>query len=404
MTFTAAPLTSGLDTPLLSRRPAFGGIAVGCAGVMMLGLQPLLLGALIEEHRLSIAQLGQAATMEQLLLGLVSAVLGGLAPRRHLRVAAGLGCLLLIAGNVASLYASDFYVVLSRAVCGAGGGVLVWIAGIIIAFSYNPARLSGIYVGAQAVSQFLLAAILPGTAMRSWGANGGFAALGIVTLLALVATVGLPAQVGGVKSARTAGPVNAAALFGLAAGFLFMAAVVGLYVFIEPLAAVAGVSSSLAEYATAANLAAQIGGAALCVIFSRQIVPHVEAALMASIGLFVLALALVSVHLGGAMFMAGVALHGSVWTIGLSLFTPFLILVDPTRRGAVLLSGMLLLGGSAGPLLTGWFATDTRLTPVLWTTAVLTVGWMIAMLAARMLRQRSGVATAGGQESPGGAA
>jgi len=66
-------------------------------------------------------------------------------------------------------------------------------------------------------------------------------------------------------------------------------------------------------------------------------------------------------------------LHGFVWSVGLSFFVPLLIRADPTRRGAMLLSGAQMLGGSAGPIITGWFATETYLTPVLISTALLTL-------------------------------
>jgi hypothetical protein len=45
----------------------------------MLGLQPLLLGALLDEHRISVSQLTQAATMEQLMIGIVAGALGACA-------------------------------------------------------------------------------------------------------------------------------------------------------------------------------------------------------------------------------------------------------------------------------------------------------------------------------------
>jgi hypothetical protein len=64
-------------------------------------------------------------------------------------------------------------------------------------------------------------------------------------------------------------------------------------------------------------------------------------------------------------------LHGFVWSIGLSFYVPLLVRADPTRRGAMLLPGAQMLGGSAGPIITGWFATETYLTPVLISTALL---------------------------------
>ena len=48
-------------------------LLVGVCGVMIAGLQPLLLGTLAQEGRISAAQLGHAATAELLLMGTASA-------------------------------------------------------------------------------------------------------------------------------------------------------------------------------------------------------------------------------------------------------------------------------------------------------------------------------------------
>src|ERR1700691_2998385 len=112
---------------IVSVRSAAAGIALGCLGVLMLGLQPLLLGALLDEHRISVAQLTQAATMEQLLIGLVSGALGGLAPRRRLRLIGILACAVFAGANAACLWARGSEVVLDRALCGLRGGAPLWI-------------------------------------------------------------------------------------------------------------------------------------------------------------------------------------------------------------------------------------------------------------------------------------
>ncbi len=67
----------------MSSAAAGTGITLGCVAVLMIGLQPLLLDALLEEHRISVAQLSQSATFELLALGVVASALGALAPRRR---------------------------------------------------------------------------------------------------------------------------------------------------------------------------------------------------------------------------------------------------------------------------------------------------------------------------------
>lgn len=324
----------------MSVRSAAAGIGLGCVGVLMLGLQPLLLGALLDEHRISVAQLTQAATLEQLMIGVVSGALGGLAPRRRLRLIAAIACLVLAGANAACLPARGTDVVLLRAICGVGGGALLWIAGAIVAFSQAPARLAGLFVGSQSISQFGLAALLPITLMPLFGSNGGFLAIAALAFACLALCPFVPSSIRGiVRETATLGRVNVAAVAGLAASFLFMAAIVGFFVFLEPLAAVNRVPTSLAPYAVAENLGAQILGAGLCVLFAARLAAAAARVLSLSAALFVLAMAVMWMQSGTGPFLLAVFIDGFVWTVGLTLFTPLLIQVDPTRRGAMLLAG-----------------------------------------------------------------
>jgi hypothetical protein len=385
-----ARTTGGPSVPHVSVRSAAAGIVLGCLGVLMLGLQPLLLGALLDEHRISVAQLTQAATMEQLLIGLVSGTLGGLAPRRRLRLIGILACAVFAGANAACLWARGSEVVLDRALCGVGGGALLWIAGAIVAFSHAPARLAGVFVGSQSASQFGLAALLPVTLMAAFGANGGFAAIAALGVACIGLCAFLPSSILDIAQEKSErGGVNVAALAGLAASFLFMAAIVGFFVFLEPLAAVKHVPTLVAQYAVAENLAAQIIGASLCIVFASRLAAAVTRMLSLAAMAFLFAIAIVWTQAGSVPFLLAVFIHGLVWTTGLTLFTPLLIRVDPTRRGAMLLLGTLLLGGSAGPLITGWYATESHLAPVLVSAAVLGAGWLLAVQLAAVLGRRA---------------
>ena len=362
----------GVPRSAVSPAAAGTGITLGCVAVLMLGLQPLLLGALLEEHRLSVAQLTQAATLELLALGMVAGALGAFAPRRHLRLLGGVGCLLLAVSNAGCLAGSGLSLVLWRGMSGCGGGILLWIAGGIIAFSRTPARLSAIFVGAQAAFQGALAALLPVTLMPGMGANGGLAALAALSLASIPLLRWLPSDLPDlVKDTLGRGWIGAGACAGLLAGFFFMAAIVGFWVFVEPLATAHHVTPEISRFADAWNLAAQLAGAVFSTVLAQRLVRVVGTVLVIACAAVLVALALVSTASHDAPFFAALMLHGFVWSIGLSFYVPLLIRADPTRRGAMVLSGALMLGGSAGPIITGWFATETYLAPVLISTALL---------------------------------
>src|SRR5262249_39663550 len=72
-------------------------LLVGVCGVMIAGLQPLLLGTLAQEGRITAAQLGHAATAELLLMGLASAYAGARWKAERLRAIGVISALVLAA-------------------------------------------------------------------------------------------------------------------------------------------------------------------------------------------------------------------------------------------------------------------------------------------------------------------
>ncbi len=369
--------------------PAAAGIALGCMGLLMLGLQPLVLGGLLEEKAISVSQLGDAATAEQLMLGGVAGLLGAFAPRTHLRLYGVCACVMLALANAGCIQARGLEVVVYRLLCGTAGGVLVWIAGAVVAFSLSPARFTAIYVGAQAGSQFLVASLLPLTLMPAMGARGGFLAMAVLSMAC--ATLGLlvPSGIQGVEpGASSKGKIQLTSMLGLSAAFLFMSALVGFWVFVEPLANVNHASPFVKTYAVSINLACQIIAAALCTLYAKRIAQNALGTVIATSVAFTLLLGIVALGLGSSVFLSAVALHGALWVVGLSAFTPMMIYLDPSRRGAVLVHGALLMGGSFGPLIIGWVSTEENLMPVLILSGIYSAGWLACTVLAQAQRRR----------------
>lgn len=359
-----------------ARPPEAGPLAIGVAlifatlALLMLGVQPLLLGALLDEHRLTVPQLTQAATVELLVLGAVSGVMAGAVKLRFLRAWAVAATLLLAVADALCMRAGGGAFVLLRAAAGAGGGVLVWIAVGVCTYTRNPAQLSALSLAMQAGAQGLLAAVLPGTLMVSRGASGGFLALAVLTAVFLPAALALPNAVPTPARDDTGkGPVSAGALAGLAGTFFYTAGIFGVWVFMSPIAHQAGVSAAAADYAVAIALAAQLAGALLAAAIAVRV--PAAASILGCGATFLALLAAFGAHPGDAAFLAAVLCFGFIWMAGTPLFVPLLIRADPTRRGAMLLSGVQLLGGSVGPQVTGWFATETDTRGVLVSAAVL---------------------------------
>ena len=74
-------------------------VFVGTIGILILGVQPIVLAALLAEQHITLTQLGHAASVELLSMGLTAALAGAVLPPRRLRAIAMAASLLLAYGN-----------------------------------------------------------------------------------------------------------------------------------------------------------------------------------------------------------------------------------------------------------------------------------------------------------------
>ena len=151
----------------LSRPEVLAGFTVGCVGVMVAGLQPVLLGSLHAAGRITAAGLGHAATVELLALGLgagLAATLLERAPLRPIVMAAGL---LYAVANLLTLSAGGEALTIVRGLAGLPGGVMIWVVTEMIVRAPNPTRWAGIYLAVQTLAQFGVASALAAFAPTS---------------------------------------------------------------------------------------------------------------------------------------------------------------------------------------------------------------------------------------------
>jgi DHA1 family inner membrane transport protein len=345
-------------------------IALGCVALLMCGIQPLALGALQSAGRLSIPQMGAAATFELLALGGVSAWLAGRVRPRSLKLWTFVGCAILIAANAIGLAASGAGFIMTRTMAGFGGGIVLWVTAVIITRHADAPRVNAIFLAAQSVTQGISAALIPVFLTPRWAANASLTVLGGTAVLVLPLIYFLPSELSFQRDPGSKGSTfHHSSLFGLAASFLVMAGIVGVWVFVEPIAATAGISPTVVSNAIAASLGAQVIGALAIAAIIRRVPPFAGVAGVALTYLLVTA-ALAWGHSGTA-FVLTTLVFGALWTITMSLLLPLMLRLDPTRRAALLLPGTILLGSSAGPFVAGMFATDTDIGPALMTCTVM---------------------------------
>jgi hypothetical protein len=127
-------------------KETLGAITLGVLSWLMLGLLPMLLGALEDEGRMTLAQIGLAFPCLTLSMGIVSTGAGILLKRRYLRLLAGAAVVVLAGAQFAFTGASGTGVIALCIVAGGAQGVLLWIAiGAIAARTRVPARWLGIF-------------------------------------------------------------------------------------------------------------------------------------------------------------------------------------------------------------------------------------------------------------------
>lgn len=331
---------------------------IGVVALLIAGLQPVVLGGLAEAGRLSASGIGLAATAELLTLGLGCGVAAAVLKPTGLRGKLALACLGHALCNLASLWAADGALIGLRGVTGLFAGVMLWSTVGMIARSARPERQAGIFVTVQTLAQLLLAALLPRTVMAAWGVDGALVALAAISLTAAAASFAGPRSFAPLpKPEQGGGRLSGLAWAGLAAVFLYLAFIVAIWVYLEPLAATVGLSPGQAHDAVAAALAMQVvGGLAATLAGERLKASHVL------IGAGVINLGLVtalSAHPTGPLFMGLVAAFGFLWLFVLPFHTVLLIAIDPSRRAAMQLGAAQLLGSSAGPLAASLLVGDT---------------------------------------------
>lgn len=322
--------------------------AVGVVALLIAGLQPVILGAMEREGRLSTAQIGLAATVELMALGVAAGLAAAFLKPTNIRLKMALVCLLHAGAMMATTLVSGVGVILVRTVAGAFAGVMLWLAIGVIARSSRPERASGVFVTVQTFAQLVLAATLPATVMVHGGVNGALTCLAVISVLAALAALTGPDRLAALPKHEDGGRLDKRALAGLAAVFLWMAFIVALWVYLEPLAAQAGLSPRESGMAIALALGLQVLGGVAATVVGDRVPP---ARMLMGVGVLnAIILAVLWSGPGRLPFAACVAAFGFLWLFALPFQTLLLIRIDPTRRASMQLGAAQLLGSSAGPL------------------------------------------------------
>lgn len=390
---SAAPIPDGS----VSTRAGVALQYIGVVSLLIAGLQPVILGGLAAAQRLTVSQIGVAATVELLALGAACGLAAGFLKPTALRTklaAAGVAHALC---NLASVWVSGGELIAVRGLCGLFAGLMLWGTISMISRSAHPERQAGVFATVQTVAQLALAAILPPTVMAMGGVNAALICLAVISVTAAGAALWAPAAMAELpKDESGSGAIPPLAWAGLAAAFLYMAFIVAIWVYLEPLALSVGLTSAQAQRAVAAALALQVLGALAATLLGPRLS---SSAVLIGCGVLNVGLLLgLSAAPSGPVFLGLVAAYGFLWMFVLPFYTAFLIRIDPTRRGSMQLGAAQLLGSSAGPLAASLLVGDTDATGAMRLAGVclaLALGLLLVIAGRLRLRGRVAVEAAG---------
>jgi predicted MFS family arabinose efflux permease len=362
--------------PPLSGREAAGAIGVGVNSLLVLGVIPVLLGSLVDEHRLGAPDIGLVVMGEVLTMGVATALAGVLLKPARLKLLGIVAALALAGVDLATASSSGLGVFALRAAAGVLEGLLLWITVAMISRTETPERWAGVFFTGQTFAQLLLAIALAVWILPAWGATGGFLSI------AVCAVAGVPASLVGPSRLADLNPGEAIAgsppfrgWVALLGTFVYVAGGGAVAVYLEPLAHQAGLDAGVARTALWVSLAAQVAGSATATGLAGRIRWfHV---FLVTTAASLVVWWLFGQHIPAWLFIAANAAAGLFGLFLSPFLVPMTIEADPSRRAAVQSGAAQLLGGAMGPLLASRVVSDQNVHGALW----LGAGLILAGLA-----------------------
>lgn len=358
----------------------------GSVALLMLGLQPIVLGEMLGAGRVSLEGVGLVAMAEIVTLGLGVLLGDWLGWLTRLRSLSALACACIIALDLLTPWADgDGRMALVRAAAGLAEGLLLWVTTAIIVRSGNPARLAGVFFVAQTAAQALLGLVLARGVIPAHGWPAAFWVLAGAAAVPLLLLAGLPARLAPLVQAEQGRLCwSLPAVQALAVVFLLMATLGAFWAYAEPLGLRAGLDAQAAQTVIAVALAAQIAGGTVGTAAVGRLgtvrVLAVSALVLGAVGMAVYAFAGLA-----AWFFPLCMAFAFVWLFMIPFHTALAFAADGSGRVASLLPVAQLLGSAAGPLAASLVVVGEDPSRA----ALVTAGSAAAALAVLFLRRRA---------------
>ncbi len=364
-------------------------ITVGSVALLMLGLQPLLLGALLEAGAVTLEGVGLVAMGEIVALG-VGVLIGDLRlPVRLLRPVTVVAALTAAAFDLATTRAhGDLAVGCVRAAAGIAEGLLVWSTTAVIVRASTPERLAGVFFVVQTLAQALLGLVLAHAVMPLAGWHGGFQTLaGLAVAAALLSAVWarpLAPLTPTVSQAGVGLRWTPPRLGTLLVVFLQLATLGAFWAYAEPLGTRAGFSPVAVQTLIAAGLGMQVLGGSVGTALVKRL-PTVPTLLGCCLTLGLCAVGVAGTAQGGPLpFAALCGVFTFTWLFMLPFQMALAFRADGSGQVAALVPAAQLFGSAFGPLVASLMLSGDEVGPV----PMVATGFAVSAAVALLLTQR----------------
>lgn len=337
---------------------------IGSVGLLILGLQPVLLGALYSEGHVTGDELALAATAEMIAIAIGSAIVAMLLPARNMRWKSAALLVLLALANFWTAYAmSSNALIGARTLAGLAEGGLVAVATELIARSRRAERIGGYFVTLQTLAQCALALLLALYAVPAAGAAGGFVALGVVCLLSLVVAWIVPDDYADLpKDEHFANVLTVPAITALLSIFCYFMFFGAVWAFLEPLGAEFGIDGRTVGLMVSASLAAQVMGAMTATVFEARIDYRFAITVIGAIA--TISSVLLASGPGLLVFWSVAMVMGFILLFIVPYQIRLAITADETRNAVLLVPAAQLFGLAIGPVAASLLIDGQNFRPV----------------------------------------
>ncbi len=340
-------------------------LAFGSAGLIILGVQPIILGQLVSSGHVDLDGVGLIAMAEIIFIGVGVGLAPALFSLNRFRTVALLASTVVAGANVASTFSGGFGDLIAvRLLAGLGTGVLVWVSSSLIVRVRNAERIAGVFLASQTLAQAAVAALLALLIVPSGGWQWGFLTLAVIVLLPNLTLFVLPATMLPLTEENTSLPPFSVGVLLASLIVISQMAIVGsLWTFIEPISVAAGLEPQSVQLVISWTLFMQaIGGAC-----AAYLVTHLDARLMLGIG--GVCQCAIAYFFGHSLtdslpvFVLVCAVFGFLWLFLMPFHVRMALRVDPSGRLALIGAALQLLGSALGPLVASTMIQGDDATP-----------------------------------------